>query len=434
MVVATFFQFSGRVTVDSILACDPSYANQFVCLCLAAIAMNMLIYVLARNIAALIRRLDLVKSNLLTETIDSLKNEEFAHFIISDFNKWSKKKGKGSTIIKPTFEEILKSGGSNQKEWVSRDEAVDAYMTSERREMWMEYVIDTQSGGLAMSMQHMVSGIFALLALTSTDNQESFLTLARWSVLFEAGWEAFDTVGNIIIPLIRRKFNFGSIILGCHHVVLYLFLPLNQILLPSGIGRDVATCFILCAGLVGPLGTLNFIKNNVDSSSTNGKLVFMTLQIVISASYVITRGPCWFYLAYRMLKYSWNDGTTWPLFLLLVLATVLFSLFNLIIIHFCWKGMRNAVKKMKGSAADENDAEDTTVPKMSRRPTMQRKSSILDLVAQEANMSRRSSLKRSISLMGVDYTLDDEEVITLDRCATVRRSRMLSIPADIKEE
>lgn len=385
----------------------------------------MFMYVLAKNIAPLIHRLDVVKANMLTEKIDMLKNEDYAHIIITEFNVWSRRKGKGSPIIQPTFEEILKSSDSNRKELQSRNEAVDAYMTSERREIWMDYVIDTQSYDLAMSMQHMVSGIFALLALTITDNQESFLTLARWSVLFEAGWEAFDVIRNIIFPLIRRELNAKSFLLGCHHVALYLFLPINRILLSSGIGYDIAILFILCAGLVGPLSALNFIKNNVDTSSPNGKSIFMTLQIVITTAFVITRGPCWFYLAYRMLMYSWNDGTPWPLFLSFVFAVLLFSFFNFVLCHFCLKGLRNASNKLKGS---------TTAAVDDRRPTIRRKSSILDLVAQETNMSMRSSLRRSVSLMGVDYILDDEEVITLDRCSSIRRSKVFSVLVDVKED
>jgi len=328
----------------------------------------------------------------------------------------------------PTFEEFLKCGGggdgdddakNNKKEWDSRDEAVDSYLKSDsRRNVWTDFAIDKEAGELAMSLQHLFSGTVALLAVTIATDRESFLTLARWSILLEAGWEAFDTVKNIIYPFITSQFNFASLLLMCHHVTLYMFLPLNRISLPGPIGYDITVLVIMLAGLPGLTSILGFIKKNVDSSTPKGRIVFLTTQVLITTTMVTTRGPCWVYFAFRILKSLWNDGTPWPIFLCYALAILMFSFFNLIVIHFCQKGLKSALKKFH---QDYKVVEETKRPSMGKRPTMSRNLSIIDVLAQEANISGRISVRRSITLMGVDYELDDEEVKELDVQLSIRQ-------------
>jgi len=417
-----------EVTIESIVMCNPSYANQLVCLCLAGIVLEVLMSVIARSVAAFVRRSEQIKYNMLMEVTQGLKNEIHAPWIITAFDAWSKKKGIESSILMPTFEEFLKCGGggdgdddakNNKKEWDSRDEAVDSYLKSDsRRNVWTDFAIDKEAGELAMSLQHLFSGTVALLAVTIATDRESFLTLARWSILLEAGWEAFDTVKNIIYPFITSRFNFASLLLMCHHVTLYMFLPLNRISLPGPIGYDITVLVIMLAGLPGLTSILGFIKKNVDSSTPKGRIVFLTTQVLITTTMVTTRGPCWVYFAFRILKSLWNDGTPWPIFLCYALAILMFSFFNLIVIHFCQKGLKSALKKFH---QDYKVVEETKRPSMGKRPTMSRNLSIIDVLAQEANISGRISVRRSITLMGVDYELDDEEVKELDVQLSIRQ-------------
>lgn len=415
------------VTIKSIVACDPSYANQFLCLFLAGIVLEVLISLIARSVAALVHRSKRVEHNILQELIEGLKNEESSLYITDGFDTWCKKNGIEAGVIEPTFEEFLKCGdggggdgkGDDGVKFDSRDEAADVYLKSDsRRKVWARFAVHSQAYQLAVSIQHMFSGIAALLAVTVTDDRELFLTLARWSILLEAGYEAFDMVKKVIYPfIIHRKFDLMTFLLACHHVTLYMFLPLNRISIPGPIGYEIIVLVILCAGLVGPISILNFLKKNMDSTTPNGRMIFLATQILTSTIFVVTRGPCWIYLAFRILRSLWNDGTPWPIFLSYALAGLLFSFFNLFLIIWCRKGTQSALKKFREGA----EVKETERPIMGKRPTMGRSLSIIDVLAQEVNTSKRSSLKTSIMLMGVDYELDDEEVKELDLRSSTRR-------------
>jgi len=402
-----------NISVQSILACDPSYTIQFICLCVAAIVIEIFIYLLERCIAALFHKLNRVKTNLLSERIDMLKNDDLSKLVVPRFNKWCNEKGElistANTNKPRTFKSIFQWKDDDKQ---SRSEVVDAYMNNPpQKELWTKFAVDEEATELTMCMQHMVSGIFAILALNASHDPESFLIFARWSVLFEAGWEVSDSAKHIFDMISTGRIEFHNILYLSHHVVLYMSLPLNRILLPSRMGPDIEVLFVLCVGLVGPVAIIKFLKNNVNTSVPRGRITFCLLQLLSSITMIITRGPCWFYFAYRILRTLWKDeSTTLFLFICSGLTCFLFSAFNVFVIFFCWKGIKNAINKMKMTEDDTN---------LRIKPDF-RKSSLIDVLAQEANMSSRMSINRSMSLMGVDYLLDKDEVMTLNKRASQR--------------
>jgi len=225
--------FGGHnISLTSVLACDPSYTVQLVCLALAAVVMEVVTYVIAKFVGVCLQRLDRIKSNLLADWTDGLKSTMLSTPYISGFNKWCKKRGKIDFIIEPA-------------EWSPLDESVDEYMLIEpNRKAWTNFAVDAKADVVAMNMQHTVSGVFALFAIM-TDEREAFLTFARWSVLLEAGWEASDTFKNVLVPLFNGTFDADALLRVLHHVALYIFFPVNRILLVSTIGRDVAATFFV---------------------------------------------------------------------------------------------------------------------------------------------------------------------------------------------
>jgi len=97
-----------EVTIESIVMCNPSYANQLVCLCLAGIVLEVLMSVIARSVAAFVRRSEQIKYNMLMEVTQGLKNEIHAPWIITAFDAWSKKKGYRKQHSNADFRGVLK--------------------------------------------------------------------------------------------------------------------------------------------------------------------------------------------------------------------------------------------------------------------------------------------------------------------------------------
>eukprot|EP00588_Corethron_pennatum_P028356 CAMPEP_0194321716 /NCGR_PEP_ID=MMETSP0171-20130528/17904_1 /TAXON_ID=218684 /ORGANISM="Corethron pennatum, Strain L29A3" /LENGTH=128 /DNA_ID=CAMNT_0039079719 /DNA_START=101 /DNA_END=484 /DNA_ORIENTATION=- len=107
-----------NISLTSVLACDPSYTVQAVCLALAAVSMEVVIYAIAKLVGLCLQRLDRITGNILAEWIDGLKSTDFSPLCIDKFNKWCKKEGKIDFVIEPT-------------EWSPLDESVDKYMAIE---------------------------------------------------------------------------------------------------------------------------------------------------------------------------------------------------------------------------------------------------------------------------------------------------------------
>jgi len=171
------------------------------------------------------------------------------------------------------------------------------------------------------------------------------------------------------------------------------------------------------------------VKDNADISTPVGKIVTITFQFLISFTMISTRGPYWIYIVYKMLTPLWKDGVSWLLFLGCASVCFVFSLFNLAVCFFCYKGMRSTLKKLKKDTATAID--ETTESNVGRRSMIRRTSIVLDALAQEVNMGRKS-MRRSISIMSVDYELDEEEVHVLERRSSIigtRRSSIFSVVA-----
>merc|ERR1719378_636003 len=123
--------------------------------------------------------------------------------------------------------------------------------------------------------------------------------VARWGILFEAGFELVDTINNVLYPLINNKFEFGNFIAVVHHITLYFALPINQFLLPSKIGRDVAMATFLYAGMPCIMAPFQFMKNyvEIDLATAKGKILYSLLLFVPIMNVGIPRSVHWCYFA-----------------------------------------------------------------------------------------------------------------------------------------
>lgn len=409
--------------LKSILECDPSYPVQFVCLAVATIVMELVIKVIEKLVVVVLNRLYRIKDNLLQEMIGNLKNEEFYPFFISMFNEWCEKQGKKDHIIDPA-------------EGSLSDESVDKYMsTGINRKLWTDFAVKSEANMNAVNIQHSFSGALAMFALTR-DNEVAFLTFARWAVFLEVGFEASDMIKIILIPLASGSFEFSKVFIQIlHHIALYLFLPINRILLPSSIGRDVAACFVAFAGIGAPCIILGWAKNNANISTPFGKFVIIVSQGLITLSMFLSRGPYWCYLAQKIMLTLWRENTSQALLLGVALACVLFSFFNIFVCFFLYKGLCNTIKRLKNKNMSTL-VEKATEPNVGhRRSLLKRTSIVIDELAQEVNIGRRS-VRRSISIMGVDYDLEEKEVHVLKRRSIVRRTSSIFAASDLfgKEE
>jgi len=325
--------------------------------------------------------------------------------MVGFFDDWCKK---NSIINDPSIDDFVKrvdEGG-----FKSKDEAIDAYMKSQtRRNVWKEYAIFIQGDSMSMALQHGAAGLFGLYALTMTTDQDSFLMFARWGILFEAGWEVFDLIFSIAPTIFTNEFGVMQVCAIFHHITGFLFLPINQVLLPSKIGRDFTLTLFLYTVLPCMMTPVLFLKNYADFDLTkpSGKLMFMSIQVMNIFTVCIPRGPHWCYFVQKVLRFSWDEGHSWPRIAMLVLCAFTLSCVNLLMIFFTYKGVRNAIKKVQKSTKElkEEKMKDAALLRSRRR------SSLLNVIAQEANVSsRRASTKRSISIMGLDFELDDDEI------------------------
>jgi len=393
------------ITVESILRCDPFLANQIVCVFLAGLAMQVLMKLLAKLVNVILARSpEAITDKLLLEQIDVLRTETF-FVMVGFFDDWCKK---NSIINDPSIDDFVKrvdEGG-----FKSKDEAIDAYMKSQtRRNVWKEFAIFIQGDSMSVALQHGAAGLFGLYALTMTTDQDSFLMFARWGILFEAGWEVFDLIFSIAPTIFTNEFGVMQVCAIFHHITGFLFLPINQVLLPSKIGRDFTLTLFLYTVLPCMMTPVLFLKNYADFDLTkpSGKLMFMSIQVMNIFTVCIPRGPHWCYFVQKVLRFSWDEGHSWPRIAMLVLCAFTLSCVNLLMIFFTYKGVRNAIKKVQKSTKElkEEKMKDAALLRSRRR------SSLLNVIAQEANVSsRRASTKRSISIMGLDFELDDDEI------------------------
>jgi len=394
------------ITVDSVLRCDSSGANYIAGLLLAALAILLVMDVFAKLICAFLRRCsEEVTDKLLLELIDGAKNPLFFPILVKFFNDWCEK---NSFENNPTIEDFVKRFDDGDFE--SRDEAVESYFKSKtRRDAWKELAIVSQGPDLARSMQHIVSGCFGLYALTITNDQDSFLTFARWGILFEAGWELTDSMKILYKVMTGGGFEFGDLFGLAHHGTLWLSYVLYTSLLPSEMGWDICLACFLYAGFVSIGAPFQFMKNfaNIDLTETKGKVIYMILQSQSIFTVMLPRGPHWIYFACKLMRHLWNTGVSWPAFILSAVLVVGFSGVNAFLIFFMYKGFRSAIKKMRKSNEELKGEQKRGAALLRAR----RKSSMINVIAQEASVSsRRTNRRRSMTLMGLDYELDDDEV------------------------
>jgi len=424
------------ISVDSVLRCDPSLANFIACFVLATLAVQAFMKVLEKLICAILHRSpEAVTDNLLLEIIDNLRREASFSQAAESFDDWCKK---NSVPNDPTIAEFVKR--VDDGDFGSRDEAIDAYMKSKtRRDTWKEFGISQQGFGQPIMLQHLLSGVFGLYAVTMANDQDSFLMFARWGVLLEVGYELVDTFKQLH-PIITNEFGFGNLLMLFHHGTLYMSYPFYFYLLPSKMGWDIALAIVLYSGLVGIMVPFSFLKNfaDIDLTETKGKVMYMAISSMTIPCMLIPRSVHWCYFAQKLLRFAWNEGQSWPLFAVTVVCVVIFSVFNGLSCFFVFKGLRRAIKKVrKGTEELEEDKKKDAALLRSRR-----RSSLINAIAQEANVnSRRISRRRSISLMGVDYELDDDEVEEIEERSkgskVGRRSSVLSFlntTDPIKEE
>jgi len=407
------------VSLHSILDCEPSYANQFVCLILAGIAMELTMDILGKIVTMVCQQCsEGYKDNLLEDQINKLKNEAFCRLTLESYDKWS------NDDEKSIFEELLKCFDNNY------DQTTEAFMKNDaRRGKWKNYSFVGKGKEIAMGMQHMISGLFGLYAVCMTNNQDSFLQCARWGILFEAGWELFSIFKNILYPLFfLGEFSMMSLLDLFHHVTLYFFLPMNLTLLPSRIGRDVSLAIFLYAAAPGFGILISQVKNNADASTPMGMAVTLLSQLALGIIFIPTRGVHWWYFAYTLLKFAWDEKVSWPIFLFYVLFVVFFSIFNIFNMLWMWKGMVKSYKKyQKFITSSEKEDKKEVLNRLPLRKSA-KSSSMMDAMANHVNMSssNRSSLRRSASLMGVDYELDEDEVQEVAKLTSMRNLKLSS--------
>jgi len=229
------------------------------------------------------------------------------------------------------------------------------------------FCLEMQADIMAVYMQHGLAGACALWATTMTSDKASFLKFARWGVLFEAGWELFDSWKNILYPTIfkGKAFDFRKFTLLAHHVTLYSCLLLNRMLLETDyLGRDLAWGIALYAGWIGPLAILNFTKSFADVSTLSGMLTYTGCHLVSVLGFAFGRAIHWPYLAYKLVTQFL--GENWMGFSFGCLMVLLFSLCNLVFILITWKRFLKSVKKIQKSYAELKE-KDVLVPKNSAK-------------------------------------------------------------------
>lgn len=170
-----------------------------------------------------------------------------------------------------------------------------------------------------------------------------FLDLIRCGLLWEAGWELGNLLLDLLPSFVKCKITFSSVFTLLHHVSLILYLPILHALKTS-IADDIALSVFFLAGFVGPIGLLNFVKNNCyDLDSDSDVKGYFTLQLIQCFVYVTVRGPVWWFLAYRMVTETYGG----PNFSVTCVGVAMMTFVNLVIIDFCRIGLIKALTRTR---------------------------------------------------------------------------------------
>jgi len=430
---------------DKVYEVEPTVEIQLLCLLVTAVKVALFIKITSKILSYLFRQSRSITSNrirdcnAIMENLDEyciLLNLAFDVYVMSNYPKLYLS---GKT---PTYAQWLRDGGVPDASKTS----FQTYLSdTPRRRLFYEFVTADMASELTVNLQHSVAGAFGVLALMADDGV-SFLWYARCGVLWEAGWELTHYINEIIPKILERDFGFATWFAIVHHITILAFLPINIVLLPGIIGREIAWALAISAGFVGPVGLLNFCKNQLDLKSDSDINKYMTLQLIQGFFYVSTRGFGWLFLAYQMLtKLYHSPAFEWPFFAGCVLVISAMTAVNLLICEFCRLGLIKALERTKvfvyishtevrtdtvcvvteeflaqiqeeADAEEKEDAHEAATPK-GRGPTptpgaltgrsgavervKRRKSSLFAPLMAKANSKRRES-KKSANLMGFD--------------------------------
>jgi hypothetical protein len=328
---------------DSILACDPTVEIQLISLFVAALmvwlfmrmstAMMSFVFVRSKGIReARIKEFSAIMENFDSFTI--LLNLAYDLHVVSTHPKLYVS---GDT---PTYAQWMTAGGTPGNGLTS----FETYLSDrKRRDLFTEFACAGLARELSTSFVHSVAGALGLVALLAAD-RTNFLLFARLGVLWEAGYELTHYFSHVLPAIYNREITLRMVFTILHHTTLFTFLQINLVLLPGIIGREVAWSLFLMAGCVGPVGLLNFWKNQCDLSLNSDEInTYMTLQLIQGFFYISTRFFAWLYLANKMLYKLWNAEDFEPNFFALcssIIASV--TIVNLLICEFCRLGLIKA--------------------------------------------------------------------------------------------
>lgn len=389
------------VTLQTVLYCDPSDGNIFVCLVIATVFIKILIQVLTKVIFVILSSLltEPTKAIIIEEKAETLKSQLSKDFLLKQYNDWLSL----NKVVIPDVDTFYGSGciGVNKWEresrpWLSWEEAIDAYVKNEDyRKQFTKFALEVTAKDLATYMQHGLSAAFAMLALYYHSKEPTlFLIFARWSVYLESGWEVLNT-RNTVGKSGLTIFNIYGL---THHVSLWFTIPLIKDLLPSSVGPDIVLLWTICAGTVGPMSVMRFVKYTIDTTTKGGKVWQFVWQVALVSTFVISRGPVWFYFSCNILTTLWKDGASY-LFLIAVLMFTMFSLYNVFGFVFAWRGLEKSLRKLNSG--------------FTRRKSST--ASIDTLVKRLNTTGPRTSVMKSISVAGIDFELDETEQWELEQ-------------------
>ncbi|GMI26552.1 hypothetical protein TeGR_g4935 [Tetraparma gracilis] len=373
---------------DKVYEVEPTVEIQLLCLLVTAVKVALFIKITSKILSYLFRQSRSITSNRIRDCNAIMENlDEYCillnlAFDVYVMSNYPKLYLSGKT---PTYAQWLRDGGVPDASKTS----FQTYLSdTPRRRLFYEFVTADMASELTVNLQHSVAGACGVLALMADDGV-SFLWYARCGI---------------------------------------------------------AWALAISAGFVGPVGLLNFCKNQLDLKSDSDINKYMTLQLIQGFFYVSTRGFGWLFLAYQMLtKLYHSPAFEWPFFAGCVLVISAMTAVNLLICEFCRLGLIKALERTKifvyishtevrtdtvcvvteeflaqiqeeADAEEKEDAHEAATPK-GRGPTptpgaltgrsgavervKRRKSSLFAPLMAKANSKRRES-KKSANLMGFD--------------------------------
>eukprot|EP00747_Dinoflagellata_sp_TGD_P171055 gnl/TRDRNA2_/TRDRNA2_204156_c0_seq1.p1 gnl/TRDRNA2_/TRDRNA2_204156_c0~~gnl/TRDRNA2_/TRDRNA2_204156_c0_seq1.p1 ORF type:complete len:408 (+),score=84.25 gnl/TRDRNA2_/TRDRNA2_204156_c0_seq1:67-1290(+) len=316
-------------------AAKPTVPAQLVALVVAMIAMEVFIKVGSIILGKLFKDFDRMRLGQELEMHDVMSGKKPSLLDTEgDFKAFCQTRGVMDyyTWKKQEAEKIAEVDNQTDKaqalELLKSEHSVDAYMAKHdsHRKAFSDFACKVGSETLMLQLQHGIAGGLGALALCVSD-QATFVTLARWGMLCEAGWELGDWLLNIIPSIINgRAAMVVPMIL--HHFCLYGLIPANLYAIDGPCGRYIAWALLIMAGIIGPLGSLMFAKQCLDFEKPIEKRVGDVILLSVVVIVLVSRGPVWWWLAYELVTNSKELG--FAVHALFIALAVLFSLFNVI--------------------------------------------------------------------------------------------------------